>query len=215
MTWLTPDTNLIKKGRPPSTFLEEIIQRNFDGNEKEFLKTLESHFINYEAYQCMREDNFEKFIEERKKTILLVIGEKIGADKEPSLPSMTTPYTPYTNIRMIRNAIESCRGYMYWIDKFFAFSDLDILMDGSSKADVKEIKILISLKNADERMKSNFQKFKEEMENRGIKCEMRVVGDPKIYGEYHDRWLLSSNVNYNLMSGEIAKRGQFAEIKIN
>lgn len=42
---------------------------------------------------------------------------------------------------------------------------------------------------------------------------MRVVGDPKIYGEYHDRWLLSSNVNYNLMSGEIAKRGQFAEIK--
>lgn len=144
-----------------------------------------------------------------KKQYYLTIGEKIGGDKEPSLPSMTTPYTPYTNIR---NAIESCR-YVYWIDKFFAVSDLDILIDGSAKADIKEIKILISLKDADERMKSNFKRFKEEMENKDIICEMRVVGDPKIYGKYHDRWLLSSNVNYNLLSGEIAKRGQFAEIK--
>lgn len=36
----------------------------------------------------------------------------------------------------------------------------------------------------------------------------------KIYGEYHDRWLISRNINYNLMSGDVAKRGQYAEIKI-
>lgn len=72
---------------------------------------------------------------------------------------------------------------------------------------------LISLKNADENMRSNFKRFKEEMGNKNVVCEMRVVGDPKVYGKYHDRWLLSSNVNYNLMSGQIAKRGQYAEIK--
>jgi hypothetical protein len=55
--------------------------------------------------------------------------------------------------------------------------------------------------------------LQEEMENRDIMCEMRVVPDPKIYGEYHDRWILSSNVNYNLMSASIAKRGQYAERK--
>jgi hypothetical protein len=213
MTWLTPDTNLIKRGRSPSVFVEEIIRRNFDGNEKEFLKTLETHFINNQAYQFMKEDNFERFIEEREKAMLLAIGEKIGAEMEKPLPSMTSPYTPYTNIRIIRNAIESCREYVYWIDKYFAPSDLDILIDGSAKADVREVKILISLKNADEKMRSSFHRFKEEMKNTGIMCEMRVVAEPKIYGEYHDRWLLSSNINYNLMSGQIAKRGQYAEIK--
>ena len=80
MTWLTPDTNLIKRGRSPSEFVEEINRRNYNGSEKEFSKTLESHFINNEAYQFMKEGNFEKFIEEREKTMLLAIGERIGAD---------------------------------------------------------------------------------------------------------------------------------------
>jgi hypothetical protein len=75
------------------------------------------------------------------------------------------------------------------------------------------VKILISLKSADEKMRSYFKRFKEEMENKGIVCEMRVVVDSKICGEYHDRWLISSNICYNLMSGEVAKRGQYAEIK--
>jgi hypothetical protein len=144
---------------------------------------------------------------------VLEIGKKIGAKSEATLPSMTAPDTPFTNIRIIRNAIEACRGFLYWVDKYFAVSDLDILMDALEKADVKDVKILISLKSADEKMRSYFKRFKEEMENKGIVCEMRVVVDSKIYGEYHDRWLISSNICYNLMSGEVAKRGQYAEIK--
>ena len=62
-------------------------------------------------------------------------------------------------------------------------------------------------------MRDNFKRFKEEIKNKNITSEMRVVVDPKIYREYHDRWLLSSNINYNLMSGDVAKRGQYAEIK--
>lgn len=61
------------------------------------------------------------------------------------------------------------------------------------------------------RSRDNFKRFKEEMAHKNIVSEMRVVADHKIYGEYHDRWLLSSNINYNLMSGDIAKRGQYAE----
>jgi hypothetical protein len=93
---------------------------------------------------------------------------------------------------------------VYWIDKYFAVSDLDILIDGIANTDIKKVKILISLTSANERMRSNFQGFKDEMKNKNVTCEMRVVVDTKIYGEYHDRWLLSSNVNYNLMSGQIA-----------
>ena len=63
-------------------------------------------------------------------------------------------------------------------------------------------------------MRTSFKRAKEEMGYKGIICEMRVVVDSKIYSEYHDRWLISSNINYNLMSGNVAKRGQYAEIKI-
>ena len=214
ITWLTPDTNSrIKKAKSPSVFLEETLRLKYDNNEKEFLQTLESHFINYETYQYMKENDFEKFIEERKKSILDVIGEKVGADTKTHQPSMTSKETPYSNIRIIRNAIESCREYVYWIDKYFAVIDLDILMDAKDIADFKEVKILISLKTADDKMSTNFKRFKEEMENNNIICEMRVVVDTKVYHDYHDRWILSRNINYNSMSGDVARRGQIAELK--
>ncbi len=80
--WLTTDANQrIKKARSPSVFLKETIHDKYDQDEKAFLKTLESHFINYEAYQYMKENNFRlKFINGQEKTILDSIGDKIGAE---------------------------------------------------------------------------------------------------------------------------------------
>ena len=46
-----------------------------------------------------------------------------------------------------------------------------------------------------------------------ITSEMRVVVDPIIYREYHDRWLLSSNINYNLMSGDVVKEDNMQRLK--
>jgi len=50
---------------------------------------------------------------------------------------------------------------------------LEILIDASEKADIKEVKILISLKNADNKMRTSFKRAKEEMGYKGIICEMR------------------------------------------
>lgn len=162
----------------------------------------------------MKENNFEKFIEERGKTILEAIGDKIGADLAPALPTMTTPTTPYTNVRIIREAIESSREYIHWIDRYFTIYDLDIISDASAKAHIENIKILISIKNADTNMRANFKRFKEEMHTqKNIDAEMRVITDSKIYHEFHDRWILSSNKCYNLMSGDTARRNQYAELK--
>ncbi|MGE4118127.1 MAG: DUF262 domain-containing protein [Candidatus Nitrosocosmicus sp.] len=217
ITWLTSDTNQrIKRSKNLSTYINTTIEEKFDERENEFLETLNTHFIDNEAYLAMKENKFENFITAREKTILKEIGKRIGADNYEdgnNLPSMTTPYTPYTNIKIIRKALEECKENIYWIDKYFSLSDLDILSEANLTGRVKEIKVLISLKSSDERMRNNFIRFKKEMKSKDIECEMRVVADSKTYSEYHDRWILSKNVNYNLMSGDVAKRGQYAEIK--
>jgi hypothetical protein len=90
------------------------------------LNTFQSHFISYEAYQAIKDNDFEKFLEERYKKIRTIIGKKIGADEEPAVP--------------LHNAIGSCSKYIYLIDKYFAPNDLDILIDGIAKTDIKEVK---------------------------------------------------------------------------
>lgn len=216
ITWLSSDTNQrIKHAKDLSVYIGDTIREKFNGKEGDFLETLNSHFINNDAYFAMKDNNFEDFVNEREKTILKEIGKRIGADEldKNILPSMTTPYTPYTNIKIIRKALEECRDYIYWIDKYFSLTDLDILAEANLTGKIKIIRILISLKSSDERMRNNFIRFRKEMKLKGIESEMRVVADSKTYSEYHDRWVLSKNVNYNLMSGDTAKRGQYAEIK--
>ena len=214
MTWLTADTNNpIKTGKSPSEYIEETIRDKYDGNEREFLETLESHYINENAYEYMKDNNFEKFIDEREKTLLDAVREKIGAEALPSIPTMTTPTTPFTNVRIIREAIESSNKYIHWIDKYFSVDDLDIISDSIGKTNIQNIKLLISLKTADERMRKNFKRFKEEMKNKTIFAEMRVIADKYIYNEFHDRWIISNNKSYNLMSGDTARRKQYAELK--
>ena len=215
ITFLTRDTNQrIKRARSISSFIDDTLHDKFDNNEEELLKTLESHFINHNSYKFMKENDFEGFLKEREKIILGTIGEIIGAEKETILPTMSTPITPFTNMRIIKNAIKQCKEYVYWIDKYFNVDDLNFLIDIDTTTDIKEVKILLSLIKADEYMRSNFKRFRDEMKNKNIKCEMRVVIDSKIYREFHDRWILSSNINFNSMSGDTAKRGQYAEIKI-
>ena len=78
--------------------------------------------------------------------------------------------------------------------------------------DVKEIKIILAKQNADEKMKSNFKRFKNEMEKtRGIECQMRVM-NKEISDEIHDRYIICPNKSYNIVSGDTARRGQVGDV---
>ena len=113
---------------------------------------------------------------------------------------------------MLRNKVELCRDELCWVDKYFAIKDFDILQDGTTNGNVKKIKILLSKQNADEKMKSNFKRFKNEMEKtRGIECQMRVM-NKEISDEIHDRYLICPNKSYNIVSGDTARRGQVGDI---
>ena len=80
VTWLTRDTNIrTKKAKLPSVYFEHIIKEKFHGDENQFKKEiLGNHMISNMAYEYMKENNFEKFLTERNKTILDEVGKAVG-----------------------------------------------------------------------------------------------------------------------------------------
>ena len=64
ITWLTSDTNQrIKRSKNLSSYVSSTIEVKFDGRENEFLETLNTHFINHDAYLAMKENNFEIYLD--------------------------------------------------------------------------------------------------------------------------------------------------------
>jgi len=210
MTWLTDVTNISKSNIMPKEYYSMICKKHFDGNEEKLKEVLSSHLINNLTYDYLLENNFEKFLDSRKEEILKTIADEINVEYINDINSMTqtSPDTKFSNVRMLRNRVESCKGDFYWIDKYFAIKDLEIIQDGTMDNNVDTINILISIQNANEKMKSDFKSFRKEMQKtRNIQCTMKVM--PKeLSNELHDRYLIGSNIAYDIVSGDLSRRGQ-------
>ncbi len=107
--------------------------------------------------------------------------------------SSITPQTPFSNKIRYRKALESCEGYIHWIDKWFSAYGLEMLSDCNIK-NINEIKILTSDLRVDTKLRDTIIDFSKEFKNRGIVCEMRVLNNREIYRALHDRWILSKNI---------------------
>jgi hypothetical protein len=210
MTWLTDITNITKSNIMPKEYYSMICKKHFNGDEEKLKKVLSSHLINGVTYDYLLENNFDKFLDSRKEEILKAIADEIGIEYENKINSITqtSPNTKFTNVRMLRDRVESCIGDLYYVDKYFSTLDFDIVHDGTANNNVETINILISKQKADEKMKSEFKRFKKEIEkNRSIKCTMKVMSHETL-NEIHDRYLIGSNITYNIVSGDVARRGQ-------
>jgi len=215
MTWNSSETNQrIKKAKSPSVYINQLITEKYEGNEEEFEKILSSHLIDSIAYKFLQNNNFEGFIQARENLIrnkikdILEIPPTIRKNK-----SLISPETPYSNKLIIINKLKVCDDYIVWIDKYFSKVGLDILIESVETERIKEIKILTSLKNLNEKFREEFKLFQRELKNKGIYAELRVIIDNKIFKSFHDRWIISKNINYNIPSPDIIARGQYSEIK--
>ena len=217
ITWMSDETNRKIKGyKRPSEYVKQFIKEKYDGNEKEFLDILRSHFIDNVAYQCMLNDNFEGFINAREKIIFSKISELIGIrSEELNVEGIITPDRPYSNKMMISNTIQLCKHYIYWVDKYFSRAGLKLLYQFLNKDNVKHIKILTSKIKVDYDLRDEFKDFKKEMDNLGIISEMRVMVDNKLASTIHDRWIISNDICFNVPSVDVIERGQYSEIKIS
>lgn len=126
---------------------------------------------------------------------------------------LLSPGEPFSNKKAIRDVINSCEQYIYWVDKYFSRAGLDWLSDSLNTSKIKDIRILMSSEKVDKKFLSLYKDFKKELKNDGIKCELRVISDNKLNADIHNRWILSENLCYNIPSTDTIARGQYSEVK--
>ena len=131
----------------------------------------------------------------------------------PSNAVFISPTTPFTNKIVILDVIKFCEGYIYWIDKYFSSVGLKLLSQALDNKKVKQVKILTSVDKVDEKLKDLFKDFKQELKNKGIFCEMKVIADNKVKSNIHDRWIISKHKCFNVPSTDTLARGQYSEVK--
>lgn len=214
MTWLSSKTNKTKLNKKPSVYTQDIISSTYSGNEQEFIDVLATHLISKEAYHCLQNDNFEGFLLRREETIVSKIAEHLGTQIEREEAVMISPDTPFTNKKIFWDTLRNCEGHINWVDKYFSKAGLEIISEASLKPEkIREIKVLMSSEKADSNFRKLFKDLKEELRSKGIAFELRVMVDPKLKAEIHDRWIIAENCTFNVTSPDVAARGQYSEIK--
>ncbi len=120
------------------------------------------------------------------------------------------PTTPFSNIYNLRKCIRGCLGTLYWIDKHFRKQGFEILLDGLPPKGINDIIIISDPENATESAKVDYKNLKDELTSRKINLEWGIIRDDKF--KWHDRWLISDNVSYNIPPVLAIINGRRAEI---
>jgi hypothetical protein len=103
-----------------------------------------------------------------------------------------THRTPYSNLVRFRKALRSCKGDLFWIDPHFTKKGLEPLAEEVTGDDFDSLRILCGPAHVATHMRDDFKRFQEEMENRDIEADLRVITSEEKLRNLHDRWILSS-----------------------
>ncbi len=75
-TLISVETNNRKRDKAPSEFLGDCLAGH-NGDEKRLLETLRTHFITKDAYEALKQDNFEVFVAHREDALRKAVQEAI------------------------------------------------------------------------------------------------------------------------------------------
>ncbi len=119
MTWLSKETNMRKRDKVPSVYINEFLTDKYSSNEQALTEVLESHTISAVGLALLQSDNFDGFLEEREKSIIRVIRSKIGLSPDTEEVLETAPETAVDELELnLRDFIDShlskAFGADYW-----------------------------------------------------------------------------------------------------
>lgn len=123
-----------------------------------------------------------------------------------------TRRTPYSNIKRLRRAIRECEGDLMWVAKHFPKKGLEPLSDEVTGDRFGSVGILCGPANVSHKMRSDFERFRDEMELRDVDSELRVMTDEEHLASLHDRWILSDGASWNIPPVNSLYRNQEADI---
>ena len=117
------------------------------------------------------------------------------------------PEEPYSNVLKLRQLLRDSEEYIWWVDLHFPARGLEELIASIDPALVREVRILSGPANVDQRAKHDFTRFREELSNKGIAAEWKILREFS-----HDRFIISKNRCYNVPPINSLLRGQYSEI---
>ncbi|MBI2910051.1 MAG: hypothetical protein HYX92_20615 [Chloroflexi bacterium] len=117
------------------------------------------------------------------------------------------PGEPFSNLVKLRRILRESEEYIWWADRYFRARALEELIETIDPAIVQEVRILSGPDNVDERARGDFERFKKEVETKGISVEWRIAKDFA-----HDRFIISGRACFNVPSIDTLLRGHYSEI---
>ena len=209
-TLIVDETNRKITNKKPSKYYKEIVSKISD--QKELRKIFDSHFINKQAEEAFRNDDFENFIKFREREIINHIKKLLGLDQVVQR-EIIQPGKDYDNEQIYIAYIAEALNYLYIIDPYFNRNALSLLRKGLRNIKkIKEIKIISRSNNIDNDFKNDFKKLRKQLRSESINLSLRILNS-KYSHQLHDRYLIHSSGSFNFISADTASRGQLSHVK--
>lgn len=147
-----------------------------------------------------------------KRTGSVQFNEVDQVEKQDQDSYRVTHRTPYSNIKRLRRAIRTCEGDLLWVAKHFSKKGLEPLSDEVTGDRFTSARVLCGPDNVTHKTRSDFERFEEEMGNRGVDAELRVMTNGEHLGKLHDRYILSDGSSWNVPPVNSLYRNQEADL---
>jgi hypothetical protein len=121
-----------------------------------------------------------------------------------------SPQTPLTNVIHLREIIRGCDVYLDWVDLHLGSRALEEIVACIDPARVRTVRLLSGPANVDDRCRRDFRRFKDELSDKGIQAEWRVIEKPG--GLLHDRFIVSESSCWNVPPINALLQGSYSQL---
>jgi hypothetical protein len=116
---------------------------------------------------------------------------------------------PFSNAMQLRQMLRSCEDYIHWAEPHLPRKALESLVLEADRAKIAEIKLVSSPKAVDEATKTDWKRFRSEMNALGITAEWRAA-KPGTLG-LHDRYIIGRQQVWNVPPVNSLHKGDYSE----
>ena len=187
----------------------------------EFVKLFKKKYVNYA--KVILGDNVHARIILRNKEIKLrkefddEITHKYYSDwtEEKLQQKPISKNTLALNMRYHKDTIYECTNYIYWIDRYHDKKSMEMLFSSFNPSKVKDIRIIASGfagGTIDFKLHDYVASIASELSKKNISLSFKIITDFNMHKDTHNRYILSSNVGYDVPSYDAIREGQDSTI---